>query len=165
MIGFGKEMGVEGAAILGLVLVIALIASGMLFSRTLAAAAFPRRVQLFELASDLLAKPGLSVRDRAFLNFCMDNALSAKAGWTPVKAAWWALRVDLGLAKAPHGANAQKSAEVSQVGVLFIGSVLFANPVALIIFGFVLLALMLVERQRAKPALRHTAASLHGATC
>lgn len=93
-----------------------------------------------------------------FLRFCMDHALSFRAGWIPLRAVWRAIAAHRGGKRDQIGA--ESGSAVTSVGVRFMLSVLLANPIALVLFLPSVLILMILEREAVRPAVRQTATKL-----
>ncbi len=148
----------DNAAIIGLLVLLFGIVGGMLATAALARAAYPLRRRMFERATSLLHRPGLTRDDRLFLRFCMDHALSFRAGWIPLRAVWRAIVAHRH--KEGGWTQAEGGSATTSIGVRFILSVLLANPIALIIFLPSVLVLMILEREAVRPAVRQTATKL-----
>lgn len=148
----------SNAAIIGLLVLLFVIVGGMLATAALARAAYPLRRRMFEHATSLLGRSGLTRDDRLFLQFCMDHALSFRAGWIPLRAVWRAIAGHRG-GRGDQTRTEGESA-VTSVGVRFMLSVLLANPIAFILFLPSVLILMILEREAVRPAVRQTATKL-----
>lgn len=149
----------ESAAILGLLVLVSGIGIGLLVTAALYRAAFSLRRGMFERAVTLLRASDLAREDRDFLNYCLDNALSFRAGWLSLRAVWRAI-----VTHRSHlntlGPGNQSHAGVTSVGLRFMLSTLVANPVALLLFAPSVLVLMILERETVRPAVRQTATNL-----
>ncbi len=150
----------------GLIALAAVIVVGLLANRMLVRAAFPWRERLFELGAEQLGRADLSAEDRAFVNNCLDNALSFHAGWYPIRAGYRLLLAEIrGVDLKSERAGPEMPQEVVRVGLHFIVSVMMVNPFALLLSVPLLIALMVAGREAPRPAIRHTAANLRYATC
>lgn len=148
-------------AFIGFATAAAVLVLCMLAYRALARAAFPIRVSLFTLSTDLLHEKGVSQSDRRQVQHCMDNALKFSAGWMVLRAGFLALRDTIKRedSTAP-GTARRRDPRVAKVYVAFVVSALAANPIALLVFIPMVVTVMIIERERAKAAVADTAAYL-----
>lgn len=147
------------AAVTGMIVVVALIISGMIISRLVSRAVYPLREELFVLAATLLREKGTQSRERALLNAYMDRAMSFSAGWMAVRAALAVLRqrIEEGHSRPAEPPRCVRTRRASR---LFLLSVLVANPIAGAIFVVVLGVGIALHREAPRQAVYQAAAKM-----